>query len=212
MSAGEMHRAQGLAMIAFQLDRLASLQAELSSIQADASSLLPAPALSHLSDSITSWTDADATAAPADDSSLYHTTASFMPVEEGHIMPAEEGHEAVHTARAPEPGHAPGTDAGTEASLTGRPEEVAAEEVPLTSKDAGSAMPDALPTEQGDSSAVASAPSAVTPASKAVDLQLQPSPDHASAASTASGIHLRACFPDPSLSHPVPFKLYQSCT
>ena len=177
-------------MIAFQLDRLASLHAELSSIQADASSLLPTPALGQLSDSITSWTDADATTTPADDSSLYHTTTS--------LMPAEEGHEAVHTSLASEPGQAFGTDASLEGPLTGRPDEIAGGNAAMT-MDAGNAVPDVLPlpAEHGDSSAVASASSAVAPASKAVDLQLQPSPDHASAASTASGMWQRACCPFP---------------
>ena len=70
-------------MIAHHLDRLASLQAELTGIQADASSLLPAHALDQLADSISSWTDTDL-APPPDDSSLYHTVTSLMPTEESH--------------------------------------------------------------------------------------------------------------------------------
>lgn len=181
-----MHRAQGLAMIAFQLDRLASLQAELGSIQSDASSLLPAPALGHLSDSITSWTDADTTAPSPDDSSLYHTTTSFMP--------AEEGHEAASTAPVSEPGHDLPADASDESSQSLQPVEDVIEEAPSMSEEVDSAAPGALPlaAEPAEGSFVAAGSAAVAPASKAVDVELQSSPDLASVASMASGMQQQA--------------------
>ena len=85
-----MHRAQALAMIAFHLDRLSNLQADLSSIQGDAAAMLPMEAAQQLADSITSaWTDADLPADPSADPMLPHPQPTSLSPSHAEPRPAE---------------------------------------------------------------------------------------------------------------------------